>query len=258
MMRLLRIEMLKHSKSAYIMVVAAVTLVIYALIALSLGKIFTTFMGPFLANTGSSFLYEFPYVWYYLPYVLSYFKVFPALLIIYMVCNEFSNRTARQHIIDGMSRDEFVSAKTAMVILVSLVFTVFIFLLCLAGGISSGDALEGGIYLQFPLLYFYELMCYLLFVQMLAFLLRRSLITVFVLAVYSVIVEPVLVSQITELRGWMPLNAINGLVHDPQLNQTLFLMDIPLHRPVFAFVKPAVYGAIFLTVTFTRFRKINL
>lgn len=261
MRRLIRIETLKYTNNTFILVVGLITLAVYALVSVSLQKIFSLFLSPVMEHTGSSFLRQFPYVWYYVPYVLSYFKIFPALLVIYMIGMEFSNRTSRQHIIDGLSRDEFVLAKTYMVILISLVFALAVMIMAGISGLAGGSAqgADAVPYLQFPLLYFYELLCYLLFVQALTFWLRRTLITVFALVIYGLIVEPLIGSQLPGgASSWLPLNAISGLVHDPSVNSTLFTIEPPLHRSAIDFVKPGLYAGLFLFLTFYRFRKINL
>lgn len=83
--------------------------------------------------------YAFPKVWHTVSYLAGYLGLFLALLVIMNISNEFSFRTLRQNIIDGMGRGEFLVSKLLMVLTVSFFATVWIFLTCLIiGNINTG------------------------------------------------------------------------------------------------------------------------
>lgn len=60
MRRLIRIETLKYTNNTFILVVGLITLAVYALVSVSLQKIFSLFLSPVMEHTGSSFLRQFP------------------------------------------------------------------------------------------------------------------------------------------------------------------------------------------------------
>src|SRR6185295_15403942 len=51
--------------------------------------------------------FAFPHVWRAVPYVGGYFLVLPAILLIILVTNEYTFKTHRQNVIDGLSRNQF-------------------------------------------------------------------------------------------------------------------------------------------------------
>ena len=64
-------------------------------------------------------------------------SVFIALAIAMLVTSEYSWRTARQNVIDGLSKDQFFAAKWLMAMMVTIAFTVLPF------AIATGTALYG-------------------------------------------------------------------------------------------------------------------
>lgn len=63
--------------------------------------------------------------------------MFAAVLMILLVANEFSWRTARQNVIDGLSREQFYAGKTILLPAVSLAIVL------LVSGLGAGIALWG-------------------------------------------------------------------------------------------------------------------
>jgi hypothetical protein len=66
----------------------------------------------------------FPDVWRAVSYVAGYFLVIPAILLIILVTNEYGFRTHRQNVIDGWSRNQFITAKLLIVLLLAILATV--------------------------------------------------------------------------------------------------------------------------------------
>lgn len=108
----------------------------------------------------------------------GYLNLFLAIIVIFFVCNEFSNKTIRQNIINGLSRTEFILSKLYLILIFSLAATLLIFLTGLILGlIHSKDVDIGDIFsnrLQFILGYFIEVVTYLIFAYFIAFLLKRQ------------------------------------------------------------------------------------
>ena len=68
--------------------------------------------------------YSFPDVWRAVSYVAGYFLMMPAILLIILVTNEYGFRTHRQNVIDGWSRNQFITAKLLIVLLLAVLATV--------------------------------------------------------------------------------------------------------------------------------------
>ena len=118
--RYLQIEWLKLKNYKTFIRLASLYFILLLLI-LSSVKLLLSWM----ASAGAEFegispdiipFYNFPDVWQNLTYLASYLKFFLAFIVIISVTNEYSYRTIRQNIIDGMSPPEFLIAKQTMIV----------------------------------------------------------------------------------------------------------------------------------------------
>ncbi|MFV0248052.1 MAG: ABC transporter permease [Tenacibaculum sp.] len=137
MYRLLSIELykLKYSKAAKILI--AIYFGLLTSIALIASIEFD--LGPikfFLANQG---IFNFPYIWHFNTYMASVFKVFLLLVIISMMTSEYSYKTLKQNLIDGLSKKEFILSKFYTIIVFALASTLFVFITSLILGLIHSD-----------------------------------------------------------------------------------------------------------------------
>src|SRR6478752_6941362 len=72
--------------------------------------------------------YSFPTVWQMTSYVSSFLLFLPGLLMIIFITNEYSFKTHRQNIIDGWSRNNFISVKIVETLIFAMISTVLVFL----------------------------------------------------------------------------------------------------------------------------------
>ncbi|MCB0396248.1 MAG: ABC transporter permease [Flavobacteriales bacterium] len=164
-------------------------------------------------------IYNFPDIWNNLAYVCSFFFVFPSIMVIIFTTNEFSYRTIRQHIIDGMSRDAFILSKAMTVTIFSVVSTFFLFVLGLVIGFANTpdavlvDCFEGMHYLG---LYLIQMLIYLMFALACSLLLKRSGLTIGLFLIYSWFGERILEAILPGSIGkYLPLNSADNLVPFP-------------------------------------------
>ena len=80
---------------------------------------------------------SFPFVWLVGAWVSSCLVIFPAILAVLHASNEFSSKIHRQHIIDGLSKDEYILSKFFSVFIISLSFTIYTSFLCVIMGIIN-------------------------------------------------------------------------------------------------------------------------
>jgi len=87
----------------------------------------------------SSLFVGFPKVWNLLCWAGGYlaFSTF-GLLIIILTCNEWEQRTFRQHVIDGLERWQLLGAK----LMLSVFLTLYAFLVILALGLVFGEPVD--------------------------------------------------------------------------------------------------------------------
>lgn len=175
MARLLSIEFhkLRYSRSSKILIATYFILITFiALIAsieFNIGNI--NFR---LADQG---IFNFPFIWHFNAFIAALLKLFLAIVIVSMMANEYSNRTLKQNLIDGLSKKEFIWSKFLTLLSFSLASTVFLFVVSLILGLSFSDYTEASIIfsdLEYLLGYFVKLTGFFTFCMFLGVLIKRS------------------------------------------------------------------------------------
>ncbi|MBL7766420.1 MAG: ABC transporter permease [Chitinophagaceae bacterium] len=127
--------------------------------------------------------YSFPSVWGNMGFVYSWFIIFLSVFVIMSVTNEFSFRTHRQHVIDGLRRIDFLHGKLMMVFLLSLSATVFYTLSALVFGMLNGGGNPLDEINKVAYVFIYTLN-YLTLSALLGFFIRRSALSIILLFAY--------------------------------------------------------------------------
>ena len=118
MIRLLTIELQKLicNKTSKVLIFISFVLPL-CVIVLSAIKI--NFFGFFTLELGELGIYNFPLVWHVTTYFSALFKFFFAIVVVSMIGNEYSNKTLKQNLIDGLSKKEFILSKFYTIIFFS-------------------------------------------------------------------------------------------------------------------------------------------
>jgi len=114
MIRLLAIELhkLKYNRSARVIILVYFILITFIALISSIEFNFGNFHFR-LADQG---IFNFPFIWHFNTWIAAILKLFLAIVIVSMMANEYSNRTLKQNLIDGLSKKEFVLSKFLTVI----------------------------------------------------------------------------------------------------------------------------------------------
>lgn len=175
MLRLLNIEFhkLKYSRSAKVLVTTYFILITFIALIASIEFNF----GQIEFRVADQGIFNFPYIWHFNSYIASLLKLFLAIVIVSMMANEYSNRTLKQNLIDGLSKKEFVLSKFLTVLVFSLISTLFLFVVSLILGYSFSDYTEFSIVfsdLEYLVAYFVKLTGFFAFCMFLGILIKRS------------------------------------------------------------------------------------
>jgi len=166
-------QKLRHNKAARILILGY--FILLSAIALLASIKFNIFGSEFrLADQG---IFNFPFIWHFNTYIAAILKFFLAVVIVSMTANEYSNRTLKQNLIDGLSKKEFILSKFITVVLFSLASTVFVFILSLILGYSFSDYNEFSIVVQdldYLVGFFFKLVGFFSFCLFLGILVKRS------------------------------------------------------------------------------------
>jgi ABC-type transport system involved in multi-copper enzyme maturation permease subunit len=226
MLRLLDIELhkLRYSRSAKILTLTYFILItfiaLFASIEFDLGSVHFR-----LADQG---IFNFPFIWHFNSYIAALLKLFLAIVIVSMMSNEYSNRTLKQNLIDGMSKKEFVLSKFFTILLFSLISTLFLFVVSLVLGYSFSDYTELSIVfldMEYLLAYFVKITGFFAFCMFLGILIKRSAFALgflFIWWIFENIANGILSWRIfkesdmaEKIVQFFPLSSMSNLVVEP-------------------------------------------
>lgn len=176
MLRLLNLELQKLllNKTSKILIFISFILPFFVIL-LSSFKI--NVFGLFTLELGELGIFNFPIIWHITTFFASQFKFFFAIVVVSMIGNEYSNRTIKQNLIDGLSKKEFILSKFYTIIFFSLVSTILIFLISLCIGLYYSSYNEISIILreiEFIAAYFVKLVGFFSFCLFFGMLVKRS------------------------------------------------------------------------------------
>lgn len=175
MLRLLSIEIhkLKNSRASKVLILTYFAL----LTSIALIATIKFDIGPVKFHLAEQGIFNFPFIWHFNSFIAAFFKFFLLLVIVSMMANEYSNKTLKQNLIDGLSKKEFVLSKFYTVLLFALLSTIFIFFVSLILGIIYSDFNEFSIIfsdLEYLLAFFVKLLGFFSFGLFLGMLIKRS------------------------------------------------------------------------------------
>ena len=224
MYRLLNIEFqkLKHNRASKILIITYFVL----LTSIALIAAIKFDVGPIKFHLAEMGIFNFPYIWHFNSYIAAIFKLFLAIVIVSMMANEYSNKTLKQNLIDGLSKKEFILSKFYTVIVFSLISTIFLFVVSLILGLCFSNYTELGIIfsdLDFLLAFFVKLVGFFSFCLFLGILVKRSAFALGFLFVWQFI-EGITFGILrwktnpetaTNIMQFFPLNAMSNLIKQP-------------------------------------------
>jgi len=165
--------------------------------------------------------YHFPDVWQNITFVSGFFKAILAFMVVISITNEFTYRTVRQNIIDGLSRYQFILSKVLTNILLSAMSMMMVFIIALITGFIYSPSVEMAdlvMDLEFFAAYFLEVFAFLSFALLLGVIIQRSGLTIVVL-VLSQMIEAIIRANVDDYVPWLipyfPMESINNLVPMP-------------------------------------------
>ena len=223
MLRLLNIELhkLKYSRASRILI-----FIYFALLtSIALIAAIKFDIGTVKFHLAEQGIFNFPYIWHLNTFLASWFKFFLLLVIVSMMANEYSNKTLKQNLIDGLSKKEFVLSKFYTVILLSFISTIFVFIVSLILGYIYSDFTEFSIIttdLEYLFAFFIKLIGFFSFGLFLGILVKRSAFAVggmFVWFIIESFTKGMLYwkfkPNVDEIMRFLPLEAMSNLIKEP-------------------------------------------
>jgi ABC-type transport system involved in multi-copper enzyme maturation permease subunit len=199
--------------------------------------------------------------WHLVAYLCGFLFAIPAMIIIVNTCSEYTYRTHRQNVIDGMTRKQYVAAKLLFILSIALLTTVAVFASALVMGVFaeleiSFDALKNIFY------YFLQTTMYLCLAFLLALFLKRSILALGVFIAYSLILENWLEHKFNEwylktISDLLPLSACDHLISVPSKNFVAIAPGDPKSETVYL-IATLAYIVVCCAICFYRYEKQDL
>ena len=204
--------------------------------------------------------YGFPQVWAMTAYVSSYLLILPGFLSIILFTNEFSYKTHRQNLIDGYTREQFISSKIITVVVLSLISVLTIGLTAMTFGLTGPKPFSGDAFRALSLS-FLQCLSYCMLAVMLSTLLKRSGIALGVYFVYVVIFDNVLFhvmnKYVYNTGYFLPIESADNLIPLPVAEQ---VQKHFLEKPDFNYILVSciVYLGLYTIIAYRKFKSDDL
>ncbi|WP_452224183.1 ABC transporter permease [Lacinutrix chionoecetis] len=185
MLRLLNIELIKlwNNRASKVLILAYFLL----LTSIALIAAIKFDIGPINFHLAEQGIFNFPYIWHFNTFVAGLLKFFLLIVIVSMVANEYSNKTIKQNLIDGLSKKEFILSKVYTVLAFALVSTLFVFIISLILGLIFSSYNEPSIIfsdLEYLLAFFVKLFGFFCLGLFAGMLIKRSAFAIGAIVVY--------------------------------------------------------------------------
>jgi len=226
MLRLLQIELqkLKYNKSAKVISIVYFALICFIALIVSIEFNF----GGVKFRVADQGIFNFPYIWHFNTWMAAILKIFLAIVIVSMMANEYSYRTLKQNLIDGLSKKEFVLSKFLTVISYALASTIFVFVISMILGLIFSDYNEIGIIfsdMEYLVAYFIKLTGFFSLCLFLGVLVKRSAFAIGFLVIWWIVEMIIFLlmkfqffkdTDIAEnVSQFFPLSAMANLIVEP-------------------------------------------
>ncbi len=224
MKRLLAIEFdkIRYHKASKSIIITYFAL----LVGISLFASIKFDIGPIQFHLAELGIFNFPFIWHFNTYIAAILKFFLLLVIVSMTANEYSYKTIKQNLIDGLSKKEFILSKFYMVVVFSAISTLFVFFVSLILGSIYSDFTELSIVftdLQYLVAYFFKLTAFFSFGLFLGLVVRKSAYAIgamfiwflFELYMYFSSTQDLSESASKYVSYFFPLQSMSDLIPNP-------------------------------------------
>ena len=172
--------------------------------------------------------YDFENTWQSTSYATGFILLLPALLLLMLFTNEYTFKTHRQNIIDGLSRQQFISVKIMMALIFAIVATLLVIISALIFGWGSGTSfsLNGILFVGY---FFLKALSYNLIAILFSVLVKRTGFAIGIFFIYlgteNIVSQLLNVlsmklkrengTDLGNIGDYLPINAADALLEFP-------------------------------------------
>ena len=271
MKRLLQIEFLKTFSFTGFWILSIFWVAFYIL-----SFYVSTFFKMDIPGMETGTVYVFPELWKLSSWLASLFNLLLATLVMILVCNEFSFRTFRQQVINGLSKTELFKSKVLLMIVFAGTATVLVLLFTIVFGFFYNTSKTWPWLLEeiyYPVVYMIQAFAYMSLGLMIALLIRNIAISIITFISYFVVEFVIRLFLPEKVLAFFPMKIISTLTPFPgdvSFAQPVYYTtingqvvassaDTPLELPLWGSTAVViVYIGIFLTISWWLLNKKKL
>ena len=277
MIRLLKLEYLKNLNYRPFKIFAG----IYFLILIALlfvGLVDFDILGA-KVNLKEQGMYNFPSIWNFTTYIVGLLKIFLGCIIVFSICQEFSNRMFKQNLIDGLSREEFIASKLLTITVFTAFSTLFVFVVTFILGKSYSTTQESDLIFKeiyFIFNYFLKLFTFFSFLMFLSVLFRKSIFVFlgFFMIWFAELVlsgvekfsivqkfdpkQPAEQINHTYITDFLPLGSMSNLIPNPAIRTNMakmFGMEFKFEYPFYSVIACVAWSILFVAGSYYILKK---
>ena len=162
-----------------------------------------------------------PETWHSVAYFSSLFILLPAILVIMLVTNEYNFKTHRQNIIDGWSREQFITSKLFDVMIVAgiatLVYIGVSTVFCFYADIDHLNQWSNQLY-YIPL-FFLQTFSQLSIAFLLGYLIKKAFIALGIFLFYYLVIENIATTyakfKLNDIGRFLPFEISDRIIPSP-------------------------------------------
>jgi ABC-2 type transport system permease protein len=203
--------------------------------------------------------FDYPTLWATAGWLNSWMLFFPGWIIINHCVNEFNFKTHRQNIIDGWSREQFITSKILLIVIFAVVITLIniISTMWLGAMVGASFSFDGFYYMGYV---FVQSLVYIFFAFTLAILLRRSGLAAGIFFLFGLIFEFLIAGLLNYQAHMKPIGYFFPLQVSDQLLPIPFLNELESGVPAdtILLIGCFAYCVLYIFIAFRKFKRDDL
>jgi ABC-2 type transport system permease protein len=216
-------------------------------------------------------LFSFPKAWHSVSYFSGCLLFLPALLLLILVTNEYTYRTSRQNIIDGMGRKLFIESKLMVGVIITIISAVLVILTALVFGFALGGSIsfEGFENVGY---FFLKALTYNFIAILLGVLIKRTGFAITAFMMYLILENGISLglyawaihikknggADLGNMGNYLPMNASDGLLYSPLSSISKMTPGLPVDYTGLVLSLAFVYLILFFIWSRWKFIKSDL
>jgi ABC-2 type transport system permease protein len=210
---------------------------------------------------GISSIFEFPLIWDYHGYAGRWMiYICLGFFMVYIITSENSNKTMRQNIITGLTRNEYFTGKLCIMILLALAATLVYSSTAILIGAFHTEGWDLELLMKAdwaPARFFMACMAFMSFAMLIGFYVKRGTLAILLYFMYFLILEPIMRGVVRyslgmpKLASYLPANTFEDLFPFPlyKLTQNVGDENMDILRtltPEQALLVSGIYTGLFI------------